>query len=104
MPTIVFVEANGTPHRVEAEPGRTVMQIAVDHGMPGIAGDCGGCCSCATCHAYVAPEWAGRLPPREEDEEMILENAPAVRPTSRLSCQLRFTPALDGLVIELPAV
>ncbi|MDB5971002.1 MAG: (2Fe-2S)-binding protein [Hydrocarboniphaga sp.] len=102
MPQITFIEHNGTKHVVEAPIGKSVMQVAVDNMVPGIVGDCGGCCSCATCHGYVAPEWAAKLPAKQEDEEMMLEGALNVRPTSRLTCQINVNPDVDGLVVELP--
>jgi len=103
MPKITFIEHNGTRHVIDAPIGKSAMQVAVDNMVPGIVGDCGGCCSCATCHGYVAPEWADKLPPKQEDEEMMLEGALEVRPTSRLTCQINIGPQLDGLEIELPA-
>lgn len=102
MPKIVFIEHNGTQHVVDAPVGKSVMQVAVDNMVPGIVGDCGGCCSCATCHAYVAPEWADKLPPKQEDEAMMLDGALEVRDNSRLTCQIQVRPEIDGLVVELP--
>ncbi|KQP45506.1 2Fe-2S iron-sulfur cluster-binding protein [Pseudorhodoferax sp. Leaf274] len=102
MPTVVFTDPQGTEHRVEAPSGRSLMKIAVDHGVPGILGDCGGACSCATCHGYVDPAFAERLPARTETEEFMLEGVPDLRATSRLCCQLRMAPELDGIRIQLP--
>lgn len=103
MIKIVFVEHSGTRHDVEAKRGDSLMQAALDHGVPDILGDCGGCCSCATCHAYIDPAWAERLPPRSEDEAMMLEGALEPRDTSRLACQVSVSEALDGMVVHLPA-
>jgi len=102
MPTIRFIDHDGTEHVVEAEAGRSVMQIAVDNSISGIIGDCGGCCSCATCHAYVDPAWASKAGPKSEDETMMLDGALEVEETSRLTCQITFTPELDGMVVRLP--
>jgi 2Fe-2S ferredoxin len=102
MPKIVFIEHNGTQHVVDAPAGKSVMQIAVDNLIPGIVGDCGGCCSCATCHAYVDPADADKLPPVQEDEEMMLEGVSHQQPNSRLTCQLRLNPALDTITFLLP--
>jgi 2Fe-2S ferredoxin len=103
MVKITFIEHNGTRHVVDAPLGKSVMQVAVDNMVPGIVGDCGGCCSCATCHGYVAPAWADKLAPKQEDEEMMLDGALEVRPTSRLTCQITVRPELDGIEVELPA-
>lgn len=103
MVSITYVEANGTAHRVEVDPGLTVMEGARDNGVPGIHADCGGACACSTCHVYVAAEWIDRLPPRDELEQDMLEFAwepDAER--SRLTCQIKVTPELDGLVVTLP--
>ncbi len=96
--------ADGRVHTVEARPGRSLMKAAVDAGLDGIAADCGGCLTCATCHVIVAPEWAAKLPPPSADERSMLEmTASPAEPTSRLSCQIELTPALDGLAVRLPA-
>lgn len=103
MPQIKLIEHNGTEHLVEAARGITVMQAAVDNLVPGIVGDCGGACSCATCHAYVDPQWAGRLPPPGEDEQSMLEGVIDQQPNSRLTCQIVIDETLDGMVLRMPA-
>jgi ferredoxin, 2Fe-2S len=102
MPKITYVEHNGTQHVVDAEVGKSLMQTALDHLVPGILGDCGGACSCGTCHCYVPAEWEGRLPPKAEGEDMMLEGTLHTEANSRLSCQLAVTPEMDGLVVHLP--
>jgi 2Fe-2S ferredoxin len=102
MIKITFVDPEGTARTVDAEEGSTVMENAIRNGIPGIEAECGGACSCATCHVYVAEEWeavTGRPQPMEED---MLDFAFDVRPNSRLSCQIRVRPELDGLVVHTP--
>jgi 2Fe-2S ferredoxin len=102
MAKILYIEHDGTEHLVEAEVGKSVMQNAVENLIPGIVGDCGGVCSCATCHGYLDPAWAGRVQPKSESEEVMLDGAIRVEPNSRLTCQITVTPDLDGLVVRLP--
>jgi ferredoxin, 2Fe-2S len=103
MPRITYVEPGGRRVEAEIDSGLSVMQGAMDLGIDGIEAQCGGMCSCATCHCYVAPEWLARLPPPQDDELVMLQNVAAERrPNSRLSCQLKMTPALDGLLVEYP--
>lgn len=102
MATITYIEHDGAEYRVELDPGTTLMQGAVGHGVSGIVGDCGGACSCATCHCYVDPAWLGKLDPPSETEEQMLECAIDPQDNSRLSCQIDVTEALDGLVVRLP--
>ena len=102
MPTVTFIEHDGTIHRVQAPTERTLMQIAVDNAVPGILGDCGGSCSCATCHGYVDSRWADRLPPQSETEVFMLESVPDLRAGSRLCCQIKMHAELDGIVVQLP--
>ena len=102
MPTVVYVDHAGTPYEVQAPLNKTLMQVALDHAVPGILGDCGGSCSCATCHAYVDEPWASRLPPRSESEQFMLEGVPDLRANSRLCCQIRMTAELEGVVVHLP--
>ena len=103
MITITFVDSDGTARAVEAEEGATVMETAIRNDIPGIVAECGGACACATCHVHVAEDWkdiVGEPSPMEED---MLDFASDVRPTSRLSCQIRVRPELDGLVVQTPA-
>ncbi|WP_295525917.1 2Fe-2S iron-sulfur cluster-binding protein [uncultured Pseudacidovorax sp.] len=102
MPTVVFIDPQGAEHAVEAPVGRSLMQVAVDHGVPGILGDCGGACSCATCHGYVDPAFLPLLPARTETETFMLEGVPDLRDTSRLCCQIRMQAELEGLRVQLP--
>lgn len=100
--TITFIEHNGTRHDAAGEPGETLMQVALNHDVPGLLAECGGNCSCATCHAIVDPAMAGCLPPPDDGEQMALEGVLEPAPTSRLTCQLRLQPELQGLVLRLP--
>lgn len=102
MPTVVFIDHEGTSYPVEAPLNKSLMQVALDQGVPGILGDCGGSCSCATCHGYVDARWSASLPARSETEVFMLEGVPELRDTSRLCCQIRMTDALDGVVVQLP--
>ncbi|MDE2017801.1 MAG: 2Fe-2S iron-sulfur cluster binding domain-containing protein [Hyphomicrobiales bacterium] len=103
MVTINFRAADGTLRTVEAEPGSTVMEAAIQSKVPGITAECGGACACATCHVYVDADWFERLPKAEPMEEDMLDFASDLRKTSRLSCQIKVAPELDGLTVETPA-
>ena len=103
MVKIVFIDSSGHTREVAAEQGATVMESAVRNGIPEIEAECGGACACATCHVYVDPAWVeatGKPDPMEED---MLDFAFEVQPTSRLSCQIKVRPALEGLVVRTPA-
>ena len=103
MAKITYIEHNGTRHEVEVRPGMTVMEGARDNGIPGIDADCGGACACSTCHVYVDPAWTDKLPPRDPMEEDMLDFAYQPDPErSRLTCQIKVTEALDGLVVQMP--
>jgi 2Fe-2S ferredoxin len=102
MPKITYIEHSGTPHTVDVPVGLTVMEGAVNNNIPGIDADCGGACACSTCHAYVDPDWVGKLPAREDMEEDMLDFAFEPNERSRLTCQVKVTPDLDGLVLQLP--
>ena len=99
---VTYVEENGTAHTVEVAEGWSLMEGAVKHLIPGIDADCGGACACATCQVYVAPGWEDKLPPKNDMEETMLDFAPEVEANSRLSCQIKVTAALDGLVVRMP--
>ena len=102
MASITYIEHDGTEHVVDVKPGLSVMEGAIRNNVPGIDADCGGACACATCHVYVDEayrEIVGEPDPMEED---MLDFAYEVRPTSRLSCQIKIAPDLDGLVVHVP--
>lgn len=98
---IVFVEAGGARKEVEARVGASLLEVAHQHNID-IEGACEGVMACSTCHLIVEPEWSGKLPPPEEDEEDMLDLAFGLTRTSRLGCQITVTEALDGLTVRLP--
>jgi ferredoxin, 2Fe-2S len=102
MVKITFIDVAGTPRTVAAEIGSTVMESAIKNSIPGIEAECGGACACSTCHVYVDEAWTektGEPAPMEED---MLDFAYEVKPNSRLSCQIKVTDDLDGLVVRTP--
>ena len=103
MTKIVYVEPDGERIETEGENGATVMETAILNGVPGIVAECGGACSCATCHVYVDEAWADIVGGPSAMEEDMLDFAYDVRPTSRLSCQIKVRDALDGLLVRVPA-
>jgi 2Fe-2S ferredoxin len=102
MIKITYVTHDGLAHTVEAQPGRSVMEAAIQNGVPGIDADCGGACACATCHVYVEPDWMEAVGERSAMESAMLEFAEGVEDNSRLSCQLKISASLDGLRLHLP--
>lgn len=102
MPTVVFVQPNGRRETHQAMAGATVMDCAVDNGVPGIRAQCGGGCTCSTCHAVVEAAWFEQVGAPVGDERDILAFVPGRQPTSRLTCQIVVHDALDGLVVHVP--
>jgi 2Fe-2S ferredoxin len=101
MPEISVTDRAGTTTRIAAKPGHSVMEIIRDGGFDELLALCGGSCSCATCHVIVAPEWSDRVGPPNADENDLLDSSDHRAPTSRLSCQIDFTAALDGLAVRI---
>ncbi|MCW5724246.1 MAG: 2Fe-2S iron-sulfur cluster binding domain-containing protein [Maricaulaceae bacterium] len=102
MVKITYIEHDGTEHVVDAPEGLSVMEGAVRNMVPGIDADCGGACACATCHVFVDPAWTEKTGERSAMEESMLDFAEGVQETSRLSCQIKVTKDLDGLVVRMP--
>src|SRR3546814_14188648 len=102
MPKITFVEFDGSSHSVEAEAGVSVMEAARDGNVPGIEAECGGACACATCHVYIDDEWLAITGPARETESELLTLVEDFTASSRLSCQIDITDAMDGLIVRLP--
>ncbi|MCB1536435.1 MAG: 2Fe-2S iron-sulfur cluster binding domain-containing protein [Rhodoblastus sp.] len=102
MPKIHYVAHDGTDRVVDVAEGETVMRGAILNSVPGIDADCGGECACATCHVYIDAAWKDKVGAPNEQETSMLSFVDSVQDTSRLSCQITVTGALDGLVVHLP--
>jgi len=103
MPTIFYIDPDGTKHEVDVQAGKRVMQSALAAGIDGIVGECGGQAMCATCHVYVDSGWSDKLPAISDDEDEMLDDTVSPRlAESRLSCQIPVTDELDGLIVRLP--
>ncbi len=103
MPKVVYVGAGGLDRAIDATSGESVMATAVKNGVPGIVGECGGNVSCATCHVWVGEDFWSQVGMPGDFEEDLLDMAVSERrKTSRLSCQIAMSEALDGLTVEIP--
>ena len=102
MPNITFIDPDGTTRTVEGELGSTVMETAIKNNVPGIEAECGGACACATCHVYVDDAWRATVGDPSPMEEDMLDFGYDVKPSSRLSCQIKVTDQLEGLVVRVP--
>ena len=103
MPAVTYVSAEGEREQVELPAGTTLKDGALENGIDGIVAECGGNAMCATCHVYVDEAWLERLPARREVEDELLDSTASVRTdASRLSCQIKLSEELDGLVVLLP--
>ncbi len=103
MAKITFIQPDGSRQEVAAAPGLTVMEAAKKALVSGIEAECGGACACATCHVYIDANWRERVGKPAAMEEDMLDFAFDVRDESRLSCQIKVTEALDGLVVSVPS-
>jgi 2Fe-2S ferredoxin len=102
MPKITYIGADGTSRSIDAELGSTVMEAAIKQGVPGIEAECGGACACATCHVYVDEGWLATVGGPSPMEEDMLDFGYDVKSNSRLSCQIKVTAEVDGLVVRVP--
>ena len=101
MPSLIITSREGKTREVEAETGISVMENIRNNGFDELLALCGGCCSCATCHVHIDPEWLSRLPPISADEDDLLDSSSFRTEASRLSCQILFSGALDGLQVTI---
>jgi 2Fe-2S ferredoxin len=102
MPQITYIEHDGRERTVEVKSGSSVMEGALRNAVPGIVAECGGACACATCHVYVDEAWFEKTGERSAIEREMLDFANGVEANSRLSCQIKVTDALDGLIVRIP--
>ena len=100
MGSIVVTDRNGETQQLEAKVGQKVMEIIRNASLD-IEAQCGGCCSCATCHVYIDPDHWSRTGERTPDEDDMLDLVDVVKETSRLSCQILYSEAMDGLKVEI---
>ncbi len=101
MPKINVITRDGSAREVNADIGLSLMEVIRDNGFDELLALCGGCCSCATCHVQIDPAFADALPPMGEDENDLLDSSDHRGPTSRLSCQIPVTAALEGLIVTI---
>jgi ferredoxin, 2Fe-2S len=102
MAKITYVTFDGERRTIEVKEALSVMEGAIHNNVPGIDAECGGACACATCHVYVDAAWLDKTGPASEMERNVLEFANGVAPNSRLSCQIRVTKDLEGLIVQTP--
>lgn len=101
MAKLIVTLRDGSEQEIEGQPGLSVMELIRDAGIDELLALCGGCCSCATCHVHIDPAFADKLPAMSEDENDLLDSSDHRDATSRLSCQVAFTEALDGLKVRI---
>ena len=102
MGTITFVEHDGTEHSADLEAGKSLMQIAIDHGIPSIDADCGGECACGTCHVILDAKWIAQVGTASASELQMLDLTPVKTTTSRLACQVQVSDDMNGMRVQLP--
>ena len=103
MPIVTYVSSSGISREIDVPSGMSVMQAALNHKVEGILGECGGNCMCASCHVYVDLSFLGRIPPAKDNETFMLSiAAEGPEANSRLSCQIKMTEGLDGIIVRLP--
>lgn len=103
MAKITFIDSAGTARTVDGETGSTVMETAIKNGVPEIEAECGGACACSTCHLYIDEAWMEKVGQPSPMEADMLDFAFEVKPNSRLSCQIKVSEELDGLVVTTPS-
>lgn len=103
MTTVHFHSPEGSVTSLVGTSGQTIMELATSNGVAAIEADCGGACACATCHVIVDEDWVSKLPEPGVMEKDMLDFVAEPAATSRLSCQLKLVPDLDGMVLHLPS-
>jgi 2Fe-2S ferredoxin len=101
MVKLVVTDKDGRDVEIDARAGLSIMENIRQ--LPrSVEAICGGLCSCATCHVFIEPEWMQRLAPRRYEERVMLQSSPTFDSArSRLSCQIKVTPELEGLHVTV---
>jgi ferredoxin, 2Fe-2S len=99
-----WIMSDGTRLTAEVPEGCNLMEAAVARNVPLVIGECGGNLSCATCHVQVDAAWRDRVGGPSDFEDAMLDATEAERTdSSRLSCQIKMSADLDGIVLHVPA-
>ncbi len=101
MAKITVISREGEAKELQADNGLSLMEVIRDNGFDELLALCGGCCSCATCHVHIDPAFVGKMPAMGEDENDLLDSTDHRNETSRLSCQIPVSEALDGLIVTI---
>ena len=101
MTKVTIISRNGEGREVDAENGLSLMEVIRDNGFDELLALCGGCCSCATCHVHIDPAFTDRLLKMSADEDDLLDSTDHRNDTSRLSCQIPVSDALNGLIVTI---
>lgn len=99
MVRIIATDRAGKTHEIDATAGQPLMHCLNE--QSDVEATCGGVASCGTCHIYVEGAWADKLPPRKEDEKILLDGQLHCRENSRISCQIPVTDQMDGLTLTI---
>ncbi|KAG0271421.1 hypothetical protein BGZ95_000769 [Linnemannia exigua] len=106
---IIFETFQKVRTEIDAKVGERILDIVKDkdpsrHGVyQALECTCGGQLECATCHVYIEPPFNARLTPVTDAEEDMLEYAVGRKEeVSRLGCQIKIQPELEGMVVKLP--
>ncbi|MDE1150541.1 MAG: 2Fe-2S iron-sulfur cluster-binding protein [Azospirillaceae bacterium] len=97
MPGLTVIHRDGSMGTVEVPAGTTALDAIRLREPDDFFGLCGGGLSCGTCHVYVDGRHFKDLAPPSPQEDRLLGLSQHRQPTSRLSCQIRLTDALDGI-------
>lgn len=91
-----FISVDGERRSFVAKSGDTLLDVALDNGVPGIHGQCGGGCTCCTCHCYIDESWLAKLNQPHQDELDMLAYAWQRQHGSRLACQVSLDAIAQG--------
>lgn len=100
MPTVTYLLQDGTTKVVRGADGKTVLQIALDNGIP-MEHACGGNGFCTTCSCEVQSgkemiEKGVVSPVNEKEQNMGVEG-----PDTRLGCQTQVKGDITVKIVEL---
>eukprot|EP00887_Chlorella_sp_A99_P004359 scaffold15.g4359.t1 len=98
-----YDDKDGSTKTVQAPLGKSILEVAHDNDVE-LEGACEGSLACSTCHVIVEDQdYYDRLPEPDDDENDMLDLAFGLTDTSRLGCQIKCTPDLDGLRLRIPS-
>lgn len=99
---VVFIGPKGERFSIAAREGQSLLDAAHANDVE-LEGACEGSLACSTCHVILPQSFYDKLPEATDEENDMLDMAFGLTRTSRLGCQIKLNPELEGMEVQIPS-